>query len=386
MIWEDVPEIEARGSVLHTPPMCDWRMRGDGLGLVLVLALVTLAVSSAGCGTARGCASRTDPLSRGTPANSTPAAGEAGLEGAVRVLIFSGMCDASGAIQLSDRRFAVADDEDNVQRVYDGRSGGAALTAVDLSPALGLQKKPKQGIWPETDLEAGTRIGDRAYWITSHGRSSKGKLRPERLRFFATKVTEDTGAAEVVGNSEGLLEALIRAPQLARFALAEAAELPPKSAGGFNIEGLTAMPDGRLLIGFRNPNPEGKALLVPFANPSQFLQGEPARFGEPVLLDLAGRGIRSLSYWHGQYLIAAGHFSNELPSRLYVWDGKSAARHIAQVVFRDFSPEGFFAPEDGAEVMLLSDDGDREIDSEICKKLSDPTRKRFRGAWVRIPD
>jgi predicted small secreted protein len=349
-------------------------------------ALVLLAVTAAGCGTARGCASGTDSLPAAAPPNASSAASEAGVEGAVGVLTFSGMCDASGAVQLSDRRFAVADDEDNVQRVYDGRSGGAALTAVDLSPALGLEKKAKRGTWPETDLEAGTRIGDRAYWITSHGRSSKGKLRPERLRFFATRVTGEAGAAEVVGNSEELLEALIREPRLARFALADAAELPPKSPGGFNIEGLTAMPDGGLLIGFRNPNPENKALLVPFANPSQFLQGEPARFGEPVLLDLEGRGIRSLSYWHGRYLIAAGHFANELPARLYVWDGKSAPRHVAQVVFRDFNPEGFFTPEQGAEVMLLSDDGERAIDGEACKKLSDPTRKRFRGAWVRIPD
>jgi len=308
------------------------------------------------------------------------------MDGAVALLTFTGMCDASGAVQLSDRRFAVADDEDNVQRVYDGRRGGSALTAVDLSPSLGLQKNPKQGTWPETDLEAGTRIGDRAYWITSHGRSSKGKLRPERLRFFATRVTGEAGAAEVVGSSDGLLQALLREPQLARFGLADAAELPPKAPGGFNIEGLTAMPDGRLLIGFRNPNPEGKALLVPLANPWQFLQGEPARFGEPVLLDLAGRGIRALGYWHGRYLIAAGHFSNELPSRLYVWNGHGVPRHLAHVVFRDFNPEGFFAPEGSAEVMLLSDDGEREIEGQVCKKLSGPTRKRFRGAWVQIPD
>jgi hypothetical protein len=296
------------------------------------------------------------------------------------------MCDASGAVQLSSRRFAVADDEDNVQRVYDGFTGGAPLTAVDLSPALGLEKKPKQGTWPETDLEAGTRIGDRAYWITSHGRSSKGKLRPERLRFFATKVAGDVGATEVVGNSDGLLDALAREPQLARFALDRAAELPPKSAGGLNIEGLTAMPDGRLLIGFRNPNPDNKALLVPLENPAPFLQGEPARFGAPVLLDLEGRGIRSLAYWHGQYLIAAGHYAHELPSRLYVWDGKGVPRHIAGVVFRDFNPEGFFAPEDGTEVLVLSDDGEVEIDGQACKKLADPTRQSFRGAWVRIPE
>jgi hypothetical protein len=33
--------------------------------------------------------------------------------------------------------------------------------------------------------------------------------------------------------------------------------------GGLNIEGLAATPDGQLLIGFRNPLSEGKALLLP---------------------------------------------------------------------------------------------------------------------------
>jgi len=38
---------------------------------------------------------------------------------------------------------------------------------------------------------------------------------------------------------------------------------PLKSPGGLNIEGLCATPDGQLLIGFRNPIPDGKALIAP---------------------------------------------------------------------------------------------------------------------------
>jgi hypothetical protein len=36
-------------------------------------------------------------------------------------------------------------------------------------------------------------------------------------------------------------------------------------------------------------------------------------------------------------------------------------------------------------VLLLSDDGTREIDGQPCNKLKDLTRKRFRGPWVTVP-
>lgn len=54
-----------------------------------------------------------------------------------------------------------------------------------------LAVDPKQ---PESDLEGAARLGDRVYWITSHGRSRTGKERSSRQRFFATRFT-------VVGDS-----------------------------------------------------------------------------------------------------------------------------------------------------------------------------------------
>jgi hypothetical protein len=349
--------------------------------LPLVTSLSIVAFALGGCGAGRGCApSAAEPLT----AKQATAAHESPL-GVRRVVVFSGMCDASGAVQLSDRRFAVADDEDNVQRVYDAQSGGAPLAARDLSPALGLAKKGKRGTWPEMDLEAGTRIGDRAYWITSHGRNKKGKLKPERLRFFATRISGDAEATEMLGSSDGLLHELIEAPGLARFELGRAAELAPKAEGGLNIEGLSAMPDGRLLIGFRNPNPNGQALLVPLSNPDAVISGARAEFGQPVLLNLEGRGVRAITLWRGSYLIVAGHFANALPSRLYTWDGKGEAKHVAQVAFGDeWNPEGFFSPETSDELMVLSDDGEVEVDGKPCKDLADAGRKSFRGAWLRL--
>jgi hypothetical protein len=170
--------------------------------------------------------------------------------------------------------------------------------------------------------------------------------------------------------------------------LQAASQLPPKQAGALNIEGMTARPDGRsVIIGFRNPLPQGKALVLPLLNPLEMIEaGQAARLGAPQLLDLEGKGIRSISSWRGRYLLIGGGVADETPSRLYTWDGKSdRPRPVTSVPLDDFNPEGFASFEDRPQVLLLSDDGTREIDGQPCKRLKDPTRKRFRGRWVTIP-
>jgi hypothetical protein len=294
-------------------------------------------------------------------------------------VIFQGMCDASGGVPLERGLFAVADDEDNVLRVFDADRGGPPLRAVDLSPSLPLPKKKKA---PETDIEGATRLGELALWITSHGRNSKGKPRPERLLMFATTAAPD-GAIELVGQPYAtLLDHLLGDPRLAGLGLAEAAKLAPKDPGGFNIEGITATADGRVVIGFRNPIPDGLAILIPLENPRAVLAGEDPRFGAPVRLDLGGLGIRALSSWRGTYLIAAGPPADGGAPRLYTWSGVPDARPTLVAEFDGFNPEGFFTPEDRDRILLLSDDGTRPIDGQPCKSLAEPARKQFRGLWL----
>src|SRR5688500_3756076 len=91
--------------------------------------------------------------------------------------VFVGMCDASASVELGPDRLIVADDEDNILRVYDTR-GGKPLARVDLSEALGLELAGTER-YPETDLEAGTIVGDKALWLSSHARGSNGQTRPE---------------------------------------------------------------------------------------------------------------------------------------------------------------------------------------------------------------
>lgn len=317
---------------------------------------------------------------------ATPARGAAATD-----LVFTGMCDASGAVALSDALFAVADDEDNVLRIYDANRGGPAVAASQTLAPLSLELASAGRTKPakrarELDIEGATRIGNVALWITSHGRNSSGKQRPERLVFLGTTAPAGATGIELVGEPYvHLLDDLSSDARLSAFDIAAAAARPPTEPGGLNIEGLTERPDGGVYIGFRNPIPGGKALLVPLLNPLAILHGDRARFGDPVLLDLGGLGVRSLSWWRGRYLIAAGDFADRRGSRLLLWDGHTAPEVIAGVDLADFNPEAFFTPEASDRILLLSDDGADMIGGVACKRLTDDSRKRFRGRWIAPP-
>jgi hypothetical protein len=301
-------------------------------------------------------------------------------------VLFSGMCDASGAVPLSDRSFLVADDEDNILRAYDVTRGGPPTARFEVSAVLGLPSSGNsraQGP-PEADIEAATGIGARAYFLTSHGRNSGGQLRPERFRFFATDMHE--GGVVPVGKAyERLMDDLLAHPRLSRFGLGAAARLAPKARGGLNLEGMTARVEGGVWIGFRNPIPEGRAVLVPLLNPEEVIAGEVARLGDPVTLDLGGLGVRGLSFWHQQYLIIAGAFGDGGVSQLFTWDGRGQARLLRDVDLRGYNPEAFFTPENSGRILLLSDDGTSDIDGTECKRLKDTSKKRFRGLWLTLP-
>ena len=58
---------------------------------------------------------------------------------ALRWVEFEGACDASGAVPVDDRHFAVADDEDNVLRVYDAVNGGKAVRKTNLSKQIAMK-------------------------------------------------------------------------------------------------------------------------------------------------------------------------------------------------------------------------------------------------------
>lgn len=304
---------------------------------------------------------------------------------------FRGMCDASGAVPLSGSLFMVADDEDNILRVYNADTGGEPVQTFDL--ATKLQQKLQAVNQPssagdlddELDLEAATKVDGVSYWLTSHARNKKGKQKTERFQLIALAHDATLDKVELIGLPYGdLLQAMIEHEGFAQYKLGEASSRAAESDGAVNIEGMTARFDTGVYIGFRNPVPRGKALVVGLDNPEGVARGEPAKLTAPVELDLSGLGIRGLSSWQGVYIIAAGDVDSGRQSVLYSWGGANSSVQKMQVDLpNDFNPEAFFTPETRERFLVLSDDGALEAPGKkACKKLKNPTEKSFRGLWL----
>jgi hypothetical protein len=280
-----------------------------------------------------------------------------------------GLCDASAAVALDARHFIVADDEHNRLAIYK-RGEPAMVGQVELDKFLKAKK--------EADLEGAAQVGSRIYWIASHARNSTGKVREDRQRFFATDIHGAT-VAPVGTPYTALLADLLATPALGSLKLADAARLSAEADGGLNIEGLAAAPDGSLLVGLRNPIPQGKAIVIPLLNPAELVDGKgPARFGAAIRLDLGGRGVRSIERIGSGYLIAAGPPADVGTFALFRWSGKAADAPVAaKAELGTLRPEALFAWPDG-QVTLLSDDGGVLVGKKACKDAA-PAKRSFRA-------
>jgi hypothetical protein len=280
---------------------------------------------------------------------------------------------------------------------------------------------------PEADIEGAARVGDRIYWIASHGRNKDGKLRSSRYRFFATDIVKGEGEDPIrqAGQPCGiLLRTLVKDERYGPLGLDEAARLDagdlegdererlaPKERG-VNIEGLSVAPDGRsLFIGFRNPRPKWgekrrrHAIVAVLKNPSEVVEKNAApKFGDPVLLDLGGRGVRSIAYSdeRGLCWIVAGPHDGDDDFALYRWSGRRGekAEPIGplRVEGEVFSPEALVLLPGSRQMLLLSDDGTQPVrvagpaeclpgewrkdGTCLNKHLADDKKKRFLGLWL----
>lgn len=303
------------------------------------------------------------------------------------IVNYVGLCDASASVSVTPARFVVANDEDNVLRLYEEGSANPVPGALCLDDFLDIDTRKD----PEADIEGATRIADRIYWIASHGANKSGKPRPNRHRLFATDLVQRPGQIDLrpAGKPFSGLVAALSAIAVPGFDAGAAAALAPESQGGLNIEGLTRTPDEKLLIGFRNPIPDGKALLVPLDNPGDVVAGhaDPV-FGSPVLLDLGGRGIRSIEYsdLRKEYLIVAGAFDDSNRFALYRWSGGSADQpaEIPDIDLQGLRPEALAISPGGPRVLLLSDDGSRLAGTTPCKELDDQNARGFRAMALDI--
>jgi hypothetical protein len=293
-----------------------------------------------------------------------------------------GMCDASAGVALDEKLFLAVNDEDNTLRIYrNDDSGGSPVSELNLNAFLEVQ-----GNSLEADLEGAAQIGNRIFIIGSHGLNRAGKERFNRHRFFAVDVvTNSTGLTLSPAGlpCKTLLDQLLRDPRVSPFKLAAASTRAPKEPNALNIEGLAATPEGHLLLCFRNPVPEGKALLIPLLNPGRVIMGGSAKFGDPIRLNLGGLGIRDIARWRWHYFIIAGPYHGGGPFHFFIWKGLGhKAKRVESEKLGDCHPEAVVIyPDRGLrEVQLLCDDGNRLVSGRPCKQLGG--LGKFRSLWL----
>jgi hypothetical protein len=165
--------------------------------------------------------------------------------------------------------------------------------------------------------------------------------------------------------------------------LEKASTIPPKTEGGLNIEALAATPEGKLLIGFRNPVGVKGALVVPLENPGEVIEGKAARFGDAIPVDLSGRGIRSMERVGDSYLIVGGPVASGGTFMLYRWSGRKDDKpsEIEGIDFKGMSPEALFAVPQTNKIQILSDDGSEPVGSKECNDL-DASKQSFRSLII----
>lgn len=315
------------------------------------------------------------------------------------VKFFRGACDASAALALDSDAILVADDEDNILRIYSYDDPGLPISSFSLDDFLGVVDSSH----PESDIEACTRVGDIIYWITSHGRSKKGKWRNSRYRLFATEIFKIDGIYKLKPKGKPCLNLIDSLLQLDELKLQKNIGAVGKNSGtklapkeyGLNIEGMTISADGKdLYIGMRNPVPGNRAILIPLKNIDDvILRESDPKLGTPIYLNLANRGIRSIEYSsaHQMYFIIAGSISGEGNSSIYSWSGSIKTNPKTIMTFSKLNPEAIAPIKNSKQLYVLSDDGnvkhqvksnetnDKLIDgASSCKSLKDYNKKRFR--------
>lgn len=292
------------------------------------------------------------------------------------LLPLTGIYEPSAIQQLPDGRFLVVEDEKEYPFSLVSIGADGVVKSMPLTASLWQMFS---SFWKLDDLEglAADREG-RIYAITSHSRDDDGDAKAVRDKLVRFRVEGDRVVdAEVV---DGLKPALVgQHPVLA----AAATIRDVKASGGLNIEALDISPEQQhLLIGFRSPLLNGRALIARLENPTEVFEAQQAPRVAALLheLDLGGHGIRGMSYVPalGAYLVIGGPTSREAASfGLWRWTGEpgAQARRITVPGLPDIGRAEGVCPAvvGGVErIMVVSDDGNRKANRFAKFVLLDP--------------
>ena len=240
-------------------------------------------------------------------------AGDVSLAASSGLSKFDHIYEPSGVEQLPDGRLVIIEDEPSraLRIVKLGEDGSIAENRI-LDEFLIKSFRRKLN-----DLEGITIDNDGyAFAITSHSRTGKGKTQRDREQLVRFRIE---GNKLVEHDLYRGLGDYIKKTGI----LAQAVRSKGKGKLDINIEALSFDKDKqRLLIGFREPQIDGKSVIAILENPHGIFEGkeEPRFSDELILLDLGGGGIRSLVY--------DPHLEGYLLTNEVKGDGKKPQSHV----------------------------------------------------------
>jgi len=320
----------------------------------------------------------------------------------------TGISDASAALPLDDNYMVIGDDEHNLLYVFNRNISGQAVKTFDFNAGNSLQLTDgSTDNWKELDIEAATsNHSGRSYWLGSMSNSSSFNIKPNRDRLIATDIS-GTGATTSIANAgwiQGLRAQLISWGDAHNynFTASAAAGKDPKTIDGFNAEGMVFAPDNTTMyIGLRAPlvpvANRTNAVIAPIANFESWFQAinttstshtaTSATIGEPIELDLGGRGIRDLIVLpNGTYIIVAGSWGSASAPALFRWTGVATDAPVGMASFdlTGLNAEAALPVNEAGQLSLdklqiISDDGDVNYygDGTEAKDLGEDNLKKF---------
>ena len=286
------------------------------------------------------------------------------------------MCNASGAVQITDEVIIVISDEKDKLYFYN-IDGGKPLDVLNLHKLLKLDDTD------EMDLEAALKTKDKIWWLGSHSRDKKKRRARDRQVLFATNIPNDINdKLEVTFDELNILSILRQSEDVTKTVTQKKRHKAPKK-GGVSIEGLAEHPDGGLLIAFRSPltgdkGKEGNALVVHLTEKVESFEVK-----QTFELDLNDRGIRDIVWDGSKYLLIAGDVKTGGEFDLYSWEiGQTPKPIDTEDLLKDLNPEALVKLDN--KWLILSDDGKVEHNGKECQDLIRKSKKFFRGKMFRI--